>query len=369
MLTHVSRALAVSALAALTSCGGSGGGGGGPPVVVLLDNATLNGPYFMVYMAGESGPPDAEGATGLGTSDGEGGVPVSQTTNDMGTVTGPTGISYEYSVAGDGELAMGVGVIEVARGGVSADGECALVASSAFGPKPAVMALLRRGGTYSDASLSGAYHFVGFAVSVGGGESVGFTGPVTADGAGTLSGAAVGVNLMGTVGTAAVSGTYAIAADGTAQFTTSVPETFAGGVIKGGAVAVFGGSVTAGDAPGLLVFVRAAVSASDATFQGAYWAVTLSRDAVTGEFRSQTGTVTSDGAGNLTLEAVSNTEGTFVVEPPQPATYGVAADGTLTVGGGGHTMVGAITEDGSFAVAGGGTSPGSDPILVLLCRK
>jgi hypothetical protein len=34
-----------------------------------------------------------------------------------------------------------------------------------------------------------------------------------------------------------------------------------------------------------------------------------------------------------------------------------------------NTMVGAITADGSFAAVGGGTDAGSDPILVLMCRK
>ena len=359
------RTAALLALTVLAACGGSGGG----PTVVGLGNATLSGPYFAIFVSGENGPPPrAEGTTGSGTSDGAGHVPLSLTTNQMGVVTGPLSVPFEYTVLGDGTLAIGVPVAEVARGGVSADGACGLVGANAGGTTPAVMALLRRAGSYSNASLTGAYRLVAFGTSTSG-STVGITGPVTADGAGSVSGAAVTANLMGAVGSFPFTATYAVLPDGTAQIDTSTPETFAGGVVKGGAVAVFGGAVSGDDGPGMLVLVRGASGASNATFRGAYWVVTIARDAVTGDFRSQWGTVTTDGAGNLTLTAVANLEGTFSTVPPQAATYSVAANGTLTVIGGGNTMVGAVTQDGSFAVAGGGTNAGSDPILVLLCKK
>jgi hypothetical protein len=140
-------------------------------------------------------------------------------------------------------------------------------------------------------------------------------------------------------------------------------------VVGGGAAAVWGGSTTSGADPAVAAAVKAATSASVATLQGAYWIVLLERDPTSGEFRSLHGTATANGAGSLTLFSTSNTEGTIAVEPPQPTTYTVAADGTLTVDAGGNGLRGGVSQDGSFAVVGGGTAIGSSPTIVLLCRK
>jgi hypothetical protein len=66
---------------------------------------------------------------------------------------------------------------------------------------------------------------------------------------------------------------------------------------------------------------------------------------------------------------VANTEGVITSEPPQTTTYTVAANGKFTVDAGGNVLQGGISQDGRYAVLGGGTVAGSEPTLVLLVRK
>lgn len=367
MAHRTARGFAILALTALGACGGSGGGGS--PVVVAIGDGTFNGDYFAVFKLGGHMPgPRARGTTGILLADGAGAAVHSQVVNDGATVSAPTTTDYSYDVAADGTLALTVAGTEFLRGGIATDGHCALVGTVLPGAFPGILVLLRRQGFYDDASLSGAYHFVEFLFGALGGRSAAGTGSAVFDGTGGGT-VTVTFNSMGGI-SPVLSGplTYSVIADGTSSTTIGSADR-EGGVAAGGRAAVWGGSTTSGEAPVMSVVVKEATSAGLATLQGAYWMVLLERNPGSDDFRSLSGTATSNGAGSLTLLATSNTEGVIAAEPLQTTTYTVTANGKLTVDAGGSVLVGGVSQDGSFAVVGGGTAAGTNPMIVLLCRK
>jgi hypothetical protein len=361
--------LALAALAALAACGGSGGGGGGP-VVVGVSDATFHSTYFAVLAAGGT-TSGLHALTSRGTlsANGAGIASHTSTGNDTGTITGPDTLVSTYDVAADGTLELTALSVPFARGGISADGRFALLGSVAPGAVPGFLALARRDGFYDLASLSGAYHLVMFSTDDRTEDSTGVTGLLTFDGAGSAAGT-ITANFMGTVGAPGpFSFGYTVAGDGASTLTFGPAPFFEGGVAAGGLVGIWSGGLEAGSTPIMVAAVKAATSAGLATLQGSYWIVLLERDQGSREFRSIHGSAVANGAGSVTLFSTSNSEGVFVTEAPQTTTYTVAADGTLTVDAGGSGLRGGISQDGSFAVLGGGTLAGSNPTICLLCRK
>jgi hypothetical protein len=360
----------VVALSVLAACGGSGGGGGTQPLVVALDDATFQGTYFAVLKAGRN-TGGAEGVTSTGTfsTGGAGIASQTQVSNRNGVLSGPTTTPYEYDVAVDGSLELRVIGMAVARGGVAADGACALVASIAPGAFPGVWAFVRRSGFHTPASLSGNYSFVLMQTASLGGSTATLTGTADFDGAGGVDLTAQ-PNFMGTIRPSfTLPLTYTVLGDGTSVFDPGGLQV-EGGVSADGVLAVWAGGTDAFDpVPAVAVALRAATSAGPATFRGEYWIVSLARDPASGEFRSLHGTASANGAGSVTLASVANTEGVITSEPPQTTTYTVAANGKFTVDAGGNVLQGGISQDGRYAVLGGGTVAGSEPTILLLLRK
>jgi hypothetical protein len=142
-----------------------------------------------------------------------------------------------------------------------------------------------------------------------------------------------------------------------------------GGVVNGSSAAIWGGSTTDTTAPSVLVAVKHAASSTVATLQGAYWIVSIQRDPITDEFVSFHGTATADGAGGISLLVTTNTEGVLAAQPLQSTAYAVTASGQLTIDPANSALVGGVSQDGSFAAVAGGTTLGSNPILVILRRK
>jgi hypothetical protein len=348
---------------ALTACGGSGGGEGGGD----LSNADLVGTYFAFQFSGTDDTTiNGFTATGTFTADGMGDASRTYVANDMGTVSGPISQPFTYDVAADGALVLSPGLLVSARGGLSADGEVALLGMTAPNFNPGVMALFRRSGILDTASLTGAYHMAFLRVSPATGDTVTFTGPVAFDGSGGVSFTDIAVNGMGAQTTSTSTFTYTVAGDGASTATIGA-AVFPGGVVSGGDLAIWGGSTTAAQSPGLLVVARAATSASLATFQGDYWIVRLARNPVLGGYASSVGSATADGAGGLSLELTTNDEGT-VISGAGTTTYTVAGDGALTIGFS-QPLPGGITEDGRFAVLGGASGTAASPSICLLVRK
>jgi hypothetical protein len=360
-------ALLLSALAA--ACGGSGGGGGGVPAPVV-GPATFTGTYFAVlYSGGHS--PAAEGlaTTGILVADGAGGAAHSETSNLTGVVSGPTTTPYTYTVAADGTLELFAGPTLFARGGISADGERAVLGSIASGAFAGILVLHRRQGVHDDTSLTGIYHLVTHALDPTFGDSGATTGSAAFDGGGNVAGGAATSNTMGSLVAGPFgSGIYSVIADGTSAYAPASMD-LEGGVSGDGAVGLWGGGLVAGQLVATVIAVRETSAAGPGTFQGRYWVVSFERDPAGGDFRSFTGTATSDGSGGLTLVGTSNTEGVIAAEPPGATTYTVTPTGRLTVDAGGSVLAGGVTADGRFAALGGGTTLGSPPTLVVLARK
>jgi hypothetical protein len=172
-------------------------------------------------------------------------------------------------------------------------------------------------------------------------------------------------NDMGTQTLSSATFTYAVAGDG-ASTATIGGNVFPGGVVAGGALAIWGGPTTAGG-PALIVVVRAATSATLATLSGDYWFVRVARNVVTGDYLGITGTLTADGLGNYTVSATTNNEGS-IAEGSTASTYTVAADGVLVLSFG-QPNPGGITQDGRFAILGGALGPLAPPAIGLLVRK
>jgi hypothetical protein len=359
------RAVLVLALASLLpACGGSGGGGGGPPP---LTNAALSGTYFAVqFSATATAAPDVVATTGTLTADGLGGGTRTHVVNDTGTISGPITQAFTYAVAGDGVLDLKPGLLVSARGGVTADGGAAVLGMLAPDFNPGVYALFRRDGLYSLASLSGAYHMALFTASPSTGDADAYVGPVDFDGLGNASFSGILHNHMATITSSTGSFTCSVAGDG-ASIATIGAGAYPGGVVAGGALGIWGGSTTANHQPALLVVVKAGLSATLATLRGEYWVVLLIRRAPTGGYISGYGEATADGLGGLALTRRLNLEG-MSNAGTEPGTYTVGAGGTLGLALGSVALVGGISDDGRFALAGGELDT-AGPMLYLLVRK
>jgi hypothetical protein len=329
----------------------------------------LAGTYFAFQFSGAASPVVGFASTGTLTADGMGNASRTYVANSLGTVSGPTSQSYTYVVEPNGSLALDAGLLVTLRGGVTADGECALLGAAANGLNPTVVPLFRRSGALSAASLSGAYHIAIFTAVPSTGDSETFAGPVTFDGVGGASFSSIHHNLMGLLSTSTGSFAYTVAGDGTSVATFGAGQ-YTGGVVSGGALGIWGGSVSSGQRPALIAVVRAGASATLATFQGDYWWLNLRRRPDSSEiYSSIAGTLTADGAGGLTAMGLGNLEGSIVSTPLLTESYTVEAGGKLTLTLGGLT-VGGITDDGRFAISSGGIDPvDAEPMINFFVRK
>jgi hypothetical protein len=118
----------------------------------------------------------------------------------------------------------------------------------------------------------------------------------------------------------------------------------------------------------MVVMVRAGSALDLGSFDGRYFAVGLELDLATLQYRSSTGTLEADGAGNGVLDLVVNEEGVVAATPAENVVYGVAPDGMLTLLAGGTTLLGGVSPDGAVAAAAGGTTAGSSPRILVLVR-
>jgi hypothetical protein len=323
----------------------------------------------VLYSGNHVPAPQTVATTGILIADGAGGAVHSFVSNMLGTLSGPTTAPYTYTVASDGTLELFTGPNLVGRGGISADGECAVIGSVRAGAFAGILVLQRRAGVHDDTRLTGFYHLVVAAAFPTTGSSSSGVATVGFDGGGNAIGGPATSNTMGSItsGTFGDS-TYSVIADGSSVL--ELPgAALEGGVAVDGALALWAGSTDASAPTSITFAVREATSAGLGTFQGAYWIVVFERDPIGAEFRSLTGTATSSGTGSVSFVGTSNTEGTIAAEPASATTYTVTPNGRLTVAAGGSNFAGGVTGDGRFAVLGGGTTGGSWPSLVVFCRK
>jgi hypothetical protein len=287
--------------------------------------------------------------------------------NTNGVLGGPTspGAAIPYTVDALRTFTWNLGTPAL-RGGVSADGSVACLASILAGLDPAMFVMGRKSGTWSNADLAGLY-FLCFFAYLNPSDSAIF-GTAVLDGAGGVSGGTVMENLDGApIGPSATMLTYAAAADGslTGSFFGLAAT---GAILAGGELILLSGGTVAADDPFLLLLVKAGAGLSNASLNGSYFAVGLEAD--TGpppQWTSQTLSLTMDGAGGIAINGGTRSEdGVIFPVPPGVSDYTVAANGALTVETG--TFEGGVSPSGNYAIFAGGTGVGDAPTMFFLMR-
>jgi hypothetical protein len=268
-------------------------------------------------------------------------------------------------------MAVPAGPGDFLRGGITFDGECALHGVAVAGlPACGIAVLLRKDAGYDPPTVGGSFHSVFYATEVASRDSLCIVGPAVLDaGTGIVTG--IVRNRMGVVSASSYSFGYEAFLDGSVRVTEPTGGTVLdGSFVRGGSVAVLGGAVEpAGALPAVQVFVRASAAATSATFAGSYWFVALMRDPVTREYRTLTGSAEADGGGTASWTATANLEGRVTPGIVDAGAYAVAADGALTLETVSGTLSGGVSEDGRFAVLGGGTTAGTPPAIWFFARK
>lgn len=226
---------------------GSVTNGANPAVLVDVrkgpsTDATFSGTYFVVgYGSGASN----YSFTGLLTADGANSWSISATTNQNGTITGGVTNSGVYFVEDDGSVNMIDLAGQILTGGLLAGGDILVTSATSSGGPSEITVAVRKGGSFSTSSMSGAYRGISFGSSPGVAAShFSLVKSANFSGGGVLTWTAT-QNLEGTVGAVPLqTEAYSIAADGT--FTITGGLTFSGGVLAGGRIAVASAITPAG---------------------------------------------------------------------------------------------------------------------------
>lgn len=345
----------------LAACGGSSSNGGpGSP----WSPATLSGTYWLAVIDTDGA---GESTWGTATSDGVSVLSLLADNNDEGVISMGGMQELRYTIAADGTLTIidPVDMMPVAQGGISADGRRAVLSTATTMASPFLVVLLKTSGTFSDASLSGDYHWSRYSLSPAGSL---YDTKITCDGMGAYTGTGA-VNTVGALDGGAVMGTYAVAADGAAEF-GNFGQTAHGCLAAGSDLALFGGGDTAGNVRALHVLMEAGTGMDDADLQGSYWFAGIEYSVSGAMFGSFYGSFTADGAGDASVVGTSF-DGSALAPLLGSPTYSVATDGTVVVNRSGvmENLTGGMTPDGRFFAVGGGALASSNTVLIVFCRK
>jgi hypothetical protein len=363
MKSIVRRVSAAMLVVSSAACGGGGSGDGG-----------FGGDFHLVgYETEASGTPLR--ASIWGSAEMNGGFSMTITANSDTTILGPvTQDALDFSVSDDGDFLL-VDPAEddetILAGCVAEDGNVIASASVRENATPLVFAMARTTNGATAADLSGAYRYTFFAFD-GSGRSSSGVGSFDGAGSGGLNAGGAIVNVDGALDSISLASPlgYSVGSDGSVSLTVGLGSLpFSGGMDPSRELLLFGGSSAPGALAGLLLFVKAATSASNATFQGDYCMVGFSFDFATPAMRSFTGVLSADGAGNATAQGTANVQGTIAPTLAASHTYSVAADGTLTLTTPEGTFVGGVSPSGDFAIVGGPDTDGADPGTYLLVRR
>jgi hypothetical protein len=360
--------LLAAATLVLAGCGGAFGLGPAAPGPVVNPNSFFGGDHHVHWMTVDWAA--AQGRTRWGTvlSDGAGQFTGSWTTNTDGVLTGPTPLPLiGYSVQPDLSYSWSVGATEIAHGRLAATHDLAALALDAPGSAPSIAFASRRDGLYSNASLTGTYHFGGFLYSAPGHSTATYWGTITFDGAGTAA-TLLQVNAGGVVIAGAPPATYTVFADGRLVLTLGGGFPLAGGVIRGGDFAIVSGGTSAGNNPALFVMVRQGAAMTPANLAGTYGVVGLRYDSGLAEIVGTTGLLHANGAGGLTFDVTENVGGLVTPHVMFAAPYAVLANGTLNMLVDGQNLRGGLSASGTVGMVSGGTAAGDDRVFYLLLR-
>ena len=371
-IPRLTAALACALLAA--ACGGGGGGAdggaGGTPGGVVLNGKEFHQTSYSYLVNG--GVPDGiviwAQLTFTESPDGDPvGISIGAL-NENGVVDlGSTdGTIPRYEIDDDGFFSASSLGFEFMRGGFSRDTRVGLVANTLVGSPPRIMCMVRKNGSFANASLAGVYHI---AIHGHQGPSTlggAVWGKLTFDGAGAISGSSLSANADGVVtpSLAPVGGSYGVLPDGRVVATVGA-DSLSGGMLEGGDFLALTGETTDGlDVQEMLVGFPVGSGLDETAFDGTYWLVGM-KDAVGGTATTSiVGTVMADGAGNIDVVTIENEEGS-ISGTEGPGTYVVSPDGSFALSGGDP---GAISPDGRFGFVSGGAA-GNSPQLFVFVRQ
>ncbi len=334
--------------------------------------ALFSGTYCLAGFSGRAGAPD-EGSTSWGdiVSDGAGMVVGGMTSNnENGVISGPNPIvppNLPYAVNPGGYLELTLAFLPFLWGGISSTGAVAAVMQ--LSQNPGIFILGKKSGSYTNASLNGAYFLCAFMYDQGALEDRTRWGTATFDGAGggntNVSSNNQGV-IGGPVGAAL---NYNVAADGTVTGDL-LGFALTGAILDGGELIVLGGATAAG-VPILMLLVQSGAGLSNASLTGTYHVTAIEAENAPppDTWLSFITTFAADGAGTFTVGAfTSNSDGSLTTFPPVGSTldYAVAGNGLLNVNVG--EMFGGVSPSGRYAIFAGGAGAGDDPQFFFLFK-
>jgi hypothetical protein len=310
---------------------GNGTIGGNNVTSVEVDCTIIVSGTFIGVDYGISGD---DGSFGITPLDGAGNFTSTSVENNAGTVAAGILDTGTYTVSAGGAI-----VINSNDGAVSMDGNAIVSADMNTGEQAYIDIGVKQGQTnFTNADLAGTYEVVTYGKS---GDS-GTLWTLIADGSGNFIGSEVQNNAGVISPSSALTGTYAVAADGALTVRPTVGAPLTGGVSADGNTLVIS-QLTSGQGPSITVGIKQRQSSfTIADLSGTYTIATQENSGDTGSLW----TIAFDGAGNIHGTGTSNDVGT-ISNITVTGTYSIAADGTLTVS---PTASGALT--GSVSVDG-----------------
>jgi hypothetical protein len=319
---------------------------------VAVDCTTIVSGSFIGVDYGTSGD---DGSFGMTPLDGAGNFTSTSVENTAGTVVSGIFDSGTYRVSPGGAI-----VINFNDGAVSQDGSAIVSADMNTGEQAYIDFEVKQGANLTNADLDGTYEVVTYGSS---GDS-GTLWTLIADGAGNFIGTEVRNNAGVIAPGSAVTGTYAVAANGALTVTPIAGAPLTGGVSADGNSLVLS-QLTAGQGPSITVGIKQGSGLTAATVSGNYTLVTQENSGNKGSLW----TMTFDGAGNVNGTGKSNDSGT-ISDITLAGTYSVAADGTLTVSpAGGKPLTGSVSADGLRLVLTDLNAGDSPSIGIGVCRE
>ena len=290
---------------------------------------------FMGVDYGTSGDDASFGITRL---DGAGKFTSTSTENNAGAVASGIADSGTYKVSSGGAIVMNIN-----DGAVSEDGNEIVLADMNMGEQAYFDVEVKQGqGPFTNADLAGTYKIVTYGSS---GDAATLWILIT-DGSGNFIGSEVQNNSGVVSPSNAVTGTYAVAADGTLTVSPTSGAPLTGGMSADGDTLVLS-QLTSGQAPSIAVGVRVGeAGVLTDSVSGTYAIATQENSGDSGTLWA----ISFDGAGNMTGTGKRN-DGGVISSVSVAGTYSVAADGTLTVSPtGGNPMTGGVSGYGAGLV-------------------
>lgn len=337
-------------------------GGGGDSSTPIESAPSFEGDWhFVLLTAGGGG---FRAAWGTATSDAAGAVATSTSSNTDGGISTDVPASATASVAPDGTFTF-TSVGGTLHGGISRAGDVAVCASLPS-TTPVIAVFLRKAGSFSTASLNGAFHAVRMRRKLGVSSASGQrSGGITYDGVGGTSDAlpAAGNDDGAIVGGGFGTGTYSVDAEG--HLTVG---NMRGGVLAGAAALIAGGR-TSGD-PMITVSLPVSTAATNARFAGSYAVVGMQSHPTSGAWQSTVAELLANGSGGGTMSGTANGETGSLTIGPAATPWAIDGAGALDLTlYDGSTLKGGISPDGRLAILGGATQTGMAPAIFVLVRR